>query len=100
VEITPIAISTIGWQTYLIFMSTNACIIPIVWLFFPETTSMPLECADHLFETGGFTRNAHKGAKHTREVMEKYALAHGGETHTESPPTEVWTDSNSLEKKA
>jgi hypothetical protein len=100
VEITPIAISTIGWKTYLLFMSTNAAIIPVVYLFFPETTGMPLECADHLFEVGGFTKNAHRGKAHVREVIEKYNLSHERQPVLDSPPTELWEDNSSVEKKA
>ncbi|KAL2004764.1 hypothetical protein VTN00DRAFT_3292 [Thermoascus crustaceus] len=89
VEITPICFSTIGWKTYLLFMSTNAAIIPIVFLFFPETTGMPLECADHLFEGKGFTRGAHRGKKHVREVIERFNNARPDQTST----TENFEDS-------
>lgn len=90
-------------------MSTNAAIIPIVFLFFaslfcpsrrlgdtandlrlqPETTGMPLECADHLFEGKGFTRGAHRGKKHVREVIERFNNARPDQTLT----TETFEDS-------
>lgn len=76
-------------------------IAPVVYLFFPETTNMPLECADHLFEKGGFTKGAHRGKEHVREVIEQYNLAHGNiilSRTTDSPPVEVYED-NSVTKE-
>ncbi|MCJ1302408.1 hypothetical protein MMC08_005211 [Hypocenomyce scalaris] len=96
VEITPIAIQNIGWRTYLLFFSTNAAIIPTVYFFFPETTNMPLECADYLFETGGWTKGAHRGKAHVRAIIERYNIAHNErgdqEIITSSPPSETYED--------
>ncbi|SLM36189.1 rho gtpase activator [Lasallia pustulata] len=58
---TPIAIQEISTRTYLLSFATTAAIVPIVYFFFEETTNMPLECADHLLETGGWTKGAHSG---------------------------------------
>jgi hypothetical protein len=74
-----------------------------VYLFFPETTGMPLECADHLFEKGGFTKGAHRGKKHVREVIEQYNLAHANNilarsTGTDSPPVEVYEDKTAMKE--
>lgn len=33
----------------------NACWIPIVYAFFPETANLQLEDIDHLFDKGGIT---------------------------------------------
>lgn len=49
VQITPIAISKIGWRTYIIFAVLNAVWVPIMYLFFPETKGLELEAVDRLF---------------------------------------------------
>ncbi|KIM96736.1 hypothetical protein OIDMADRAFT_32656 [Oidiodendron maius Zn] len=49
VQITPISISNIGWRTYIIFAVLNACWVPIIYLFFPETKGLELEAVDALF---------------------------------------------------
>ncbi|KAK4689332.1 hypothetical protein P7C73_g781, partial [Tremellales sp. Uapishka_1] len=43
VEITPVSISTIGYKTYVYFCIFNACFIPIIYWFYPETTQLSLE---------------------------------------------------------
>ncbi|RMZ81193.1 hypothetical protein DV737_g2702, partial [Chaetothyriales sp. CBS 132003] len=37
VQVTPPAIHSIGWKTYIIFAILNALWVPIIYLFFPET---------------------------------------------------------------
>lgn len=37
VQITPPAISNIGWRTYIIFAVLNSVWVPIIYFFFPET---------------------------------------------------------------
>lgn len=49
VQITPPAIANIGWKTYIIFAVLNACWVPIIYLFFPETKGLELEAVDALF---------------------------------------------------
>lgn len=49
VQITPIAIDSIGWRTYIIFAVLNATWVPIMYLFFPETKGLELEAVDRLF---------------------------------------------------
>ncbi|KAJ4326195.1 hypothetical protein N0V94_000141 [Neodidymelliopsis sp. IMI 364377] len=49
VQITPPAISNIGWKTYIIFAVLNATWVPIIYLFFPETKGLELEDVDRLF---------------------------------------------------
>lgn len=43
VMITPVAFSTIGYQTYIIFAVINAFIVPCVYFFYPETAYRSLE---------------------------------------------------------
>ncbi|EPE05877.1 sugar transporter stl1 [Ophiostoma piceae UAMH 11346] len=49
VQITPIALTNIGWRTYIIFAVLNTSFVPIVYLFFPETKGLELEDMDRLF---------------------------------------------------
>jgi hypothetical protein len=49
VEITPISIKTIGYKTYIYFCVFNACFVPIIWWFYPETAKLSLEQIDLLF---------------------------------------------------
>ncbi|KAJ5106723.1 sugar transporter [Penicillium angulare] len=47
--VSPVALSTIGWKYYLVFVSTCAC-VPIVTLpFYPETMGRNLELIDRVF---------------------------------------------------
>ncbi|RGP61469.1 putative sugar transporter [Fusarium sporotrichioides] len=49
VEITPVSISSIGWKTYIYFCIFNACFVPIIYFFYPETRLLSLEQIDKLF---------------------------------------------------
>jgi hypothetical protein len=50
--ITPIMITNIGWGTYCFFAVMNACFIPIIWFFYPETKKRSLEEIDLIFAKG------------------------------------------------
>ncbi|CAK7203010.1 hypothetical protein SEUCBS139899_005737 [Sporothrix eucalyptigena] len=49
VMITPVAFHNIGWRTYIVFAVFNAAIIPVVYLFYPETMGRSLEEMDLIF---------------------------------------------------
>lgn len=49
VEITPIGIESLGWKFYIIWTVFNASFVPIVYLFYPETSDRSLEDIDRLF---------------------------------------------------
>ncbi|KAL4732285.1 hypothetical protein ACLX1H_001296 [Fusarium chlamydosporum] len=49
VEITPVSISSIGWKTYIYFCIFNACFVPLIYFFYPETRLLSLEQIDKLF---------------------------------------------------
>jgi sugar porter (SP) family MFS transporter len=49
VEMTPPMITNIGYKTYVVFAVINFVTVPIVYLFFPETSQRPLEAVDLLF---------------------------------------------------
>lgn len=48
-EVTPIAFNAIGWKYFLIFACLNCAMIPVVYLFFPETAGLSLEDVDEVF---------------------------------------------------
>lgn len=50
--ITPIMITNIGWGTYLFFAVVNACFLPIIYFFYPETKQRSLEEIDIIFAKG------------------------------------------------
>ncbi|KAF5542768.1 sugar transporter [Fusarium phyllophilum] len=72
VMITPVATTNIGWRqehscidpryeanidrTYIIFTVLNFTFIPIIYLFFPETSGISPESLDYLFDYPGMTR--------------------------------------------
>ncbi|THX56533.1 sugar porter family MFS transporter [Aureobasidium pullulans] len=55
VLIAPIAFHHIGYRTYIIFAVINAAIVPIIYLFYPETGCRCLEEVDVLFHQASQT---------------------------------------------
>ncbi|CAO2653536.1 Nn.00g029470.m01.CDS01 [Neocucurbitaria sp. VM-36] len=51
--VTPVAIETIGWRYYLVFLIISAIIVPVVYLFYPETMGRSLEELEMMFSQGG-----------------------------------------------
>lgn len=49
VQFTPPSLQNIGYKTYIIFAVLNACWVPVIWAFFPETKGLELEDVDRLF---------------------------------------------------
>jgi len=52
VMITPIMISNIKWGTYVFFAVVNACFLPFIYIFYPETKQRSLEEIDLIFAKG------------------------------------------------
>ncbi|KAK7051554.1 hypothetical protein VNI00_004533 [Paramarasmius palmivorus] len=50
VMITPVAIDSIAWKTYIVWACTNFVFVPITYFFYVETTGQTLEDIDLLFE--------------------------------------------------
>lgn len=50
VQLAPIMINKISWQTYFVFMCFNYMHVPVVFWFFPETNGYKLEAMDAIFE--------------------------------------------------
>lgn len=51
-EVTPIAVTRIGWKYYILFTCVCLLSIPIVYFFFPETSGKTLEEIDMIFASG------------------------------------------------
>ncbi|KAJ5143445.1 Major facilitator superfamily domain general substrate transporter [Penicillium bovifimosum] len=48
-EVTPIAFNAIGWKYFVVFACLNAAMLPVLYLFFPETSGLSLEDIDEVF---------------------------------------------------
>lgn len=72
--VTPIAFNAIGWKYFVVFAALNIGIIPMVYLFFPETAGLALEDIDEVFimSTGvldpvSVAKNLEKHSQSTQE---------------------------------
>ncbi|KAF9039151.1 general substrate transporter [Panaeolus papilionaceus] len=52
VQITPSGIANLGWRFYLIWVVFNAAFVPLVYLFYPETSNRHLEDIDKFYRDG------------------------------------------------
>lgn len=69
VQITPIALTNIGYKTYIIFAVLNSLWVPIIYFTFPETKGLELEDVDRLFAKDDETR---EGLGRRDESTEKF----------------------------
>jgi len=62
--VTPVAIETIGWKYYLVFLIISAIVVPVVFVFYPETMGRSLEELEMMFSEGksiaGIVRESRK----------------------------------------
>lgn len=84
VLVTPIGIDNIGWKFYIIWAILNATFVPIVYLFYPETSNRRLEDLDRYFAQGQhvvvcFDKEATSSRRPERFVVqdEEAKMAHG-----------------------
>ncbi|RAO67135.1 uncharacterized protein BHQ10_003147 [Talaromyces amestolkiae] len=82
VMVTPVMISNIGWGTYLFFAIVNACFLPIIYFWYPETARRSLEEIDLIFAKGytekiGYVRAARELPYLTDEEIERMAIQYG-----------------------
>ena len=79
--ITPIMLDRIGWGTYLFFACVNACFLPFIWIFYPETRRRSLEEIDIIFAKGYLEKNYIRAAKElpylSDEEIEQKAYEYG-----------------------
>ncbi len=82
VMVVPIMVNRIGWGTYLFFAAANACFLPIIYFFYPETARRSLEEIDIIFAKGHVEGLSYvKAAKELTHLqpseIEGYALRYG-----------------------
>lgn len=70
VMVTPIMISNIGWATYLVFAIINACFIPVIFFFYPETRGRSLEEIDIVFAKGFVEKMSYVKASHELPMLD------------------------------
>lgn len=75
-------ITNIGWGTYLFFAVVNACFLPVIWFFYPETANRSLEEIDIIFAKGSvekmsYVRAAEEMPFLSDEEVEREALRYG-----------------------
>ena len=71
VQITPPSIQNIGWRTYIIFAVFNACWVPVIYFFYPETKGLQLEDVDRLF-----TKTENLGTLALEEKEKRFPAEH------------------------
>lgn len=82
VMVTPIMISNIKWGTYLFFACINACFLPVIYFFYPETAGRSLEEIDLIFAKGflenmSYVEAAKELPKLSDEDVERVAIQYG-----------------------
>ncbi|KAF3929409.1 hypothetical protein ABW19_dt0208672 [Dactylella cylindrospora] len=82
VLVTPIMVDRIGWGTYLFFACVNACFLPVIYFWYPETRKRSLEEIDIIFAKGycediSYVRAARELPLLTSEEIEEKALQYG-----------------------
>jgi sugar porter (SP) family MFS transporter len=77
VEITPVSISSIGWRTYIYFAVFNACFLPLIYFFYPETRNLSLEEIDMLFTGPKVALHARRASIDVTGAYEKRSTTEG-----------------------
>lgn len=82
VMVTPIMVANIGWGTYLFFAAINACFLPVIWFFYPETRRRSLEEIDIIFAKGyvekmSYVRAANELPLLSDQEIEREAIRYG-----------------------
>lgn len=87
-------ISRIKWGTYLFFAVMNACFLPVIYFFYPETARRSLEEIDLIFAKG-FSENISyvQAAKElpylSDEDIERVAIQYGFSAPDETKSSDV-----------
>jgi hypothetical protein len=81
-EVTPIAVTKIGWKYYIVFTCVCLVSIPIVYFYFPETSGKSLEEIDMIFSSGSLH---HPGS--LRSMDEKVISDERDKEEEEEKPT-------------
>ena len=62
-QITPVAVNTIGYQYFIVYAVISACIVPLVYFLYPETMGRSLEELEMLFSESPSIRAIVKESK-------------------------------------
>ena len=92
VMVTPIMVANIGWGTYLFFAAVNACFLPFIYFFYPETAHRSLEEIDLIFAKGyheniSYVKASHQLPQLSVQDMEQLATQYGLTDATEFEKT-------------
>ena len=74
VQVAPIGVQNIGYKFYIIFAIINACFLPPIYFFYPETKGLSLEAVDLMFskdhhgETNATFDEAKENIQHSEMV--------------------------------
>jgi sugar porter (SP) family MFS transporter len=91
-QVTPIAITSIGWRFYIIFIVFNLTSGIFFWAFLPETKGLNLEDMNELFrDSPTFVPGSHwQPSSHVDEDAKQFAnKAEGGVMHAETVAEEI-----------
>lgn len=85
-QVTPIAVTSIGWRFYVIFIVFNLSSALFFWAFLPETKGLNLEDMDELFrESPTFVPGSHwRPSSHVDEDAKEIAGKERGGLHPSS----------------
>ncbi|KAJ5810530.1 Major facilitator superfamily domain general substrate transporter [Penicillium pulvis] len=108
VMVTPIMIAHISWGTYLFFAVVNACFLPIIYFFYPETARRSLEEIDLIFAKGysenmSYVRAAKELPYLSDEDVERVAMQYGfgpADVHEDSYEAKAGSASDSAPEHA
>ncbi|KAF9040276.1 general substrate transporter [Hymenopellis radicata] len=89
VMITPVAIDSIAWKTYVVWACTNLAFIPITYFFYVETTGQTLEDIDLIFEGEKTIFLGPSSARRAQEIVRRRNQEYAEKLATEKVGTET-----------
>ncbi|KAF2820199.1 general substrate transporter [Ophiobolus disseminans] len=100
VMITPVLITSIGWGTYLLFAILNACFLPVIYFFYPETSGRSLEEIDLIFAKGYIEKKSYVlAAKEMPYLDDTELAAYGHELGVHLSDEEQGSSDGSVKEK-
>ncbi|KAJ5629106.1 general substrate transporter [Penicillium lividum] len=87
VEVTPSGFSSLGWKYFIVYAAINLIfLVPLVYLFFPETKNLHLEAIDNIFLD---SRHVFQPVRAARNLREQYNQPTEGDQSPEEKTSEV-----------